>query len=785
MSHAAHSDPKSPRLTQERASVARGGTNRYEPEASAEIPTPAVVPAPAKSSPGPDKLRLTPGNVVPGTRYRIIRWLGEGGMGVVYEAEHVDIERRVALKILRFDLSLQPRMIEVFKGEAKAAGRLGSQHVVEIYDFGALKDGRLFFAMELLDGRDLSPVEGAPPLGPSAVIGVLRQVCKGLARAHAAGIVHRDVKPENLILAQGADGRRWIKLVDFGISSMLAAGPPGTGVAGTPHYMSPEQILGHPFDGRLDLYALGCTAYELLTGAPPFEADTIDAVLAHHISTVPPPPSRCAPQAEIPPALDAVILRCLAKDPRDRFPSAVELEAALCEAQIEANLISEWDDLPIPELEDTERRERIRRLMPAANLGATKRSLWPVLAGVSMLAAAGLAAFVVLGRRPTEAQQSEVDALTIAARQAASVASWLTPSPDTPDLGTAYGHILSLEAIEGPAAVFADRRGRELRSDFASTLARQGDELWDHGAKPLASVYYLNALVFDPAHQSAGARLDLPAPLVASYITRAKQGELSGEERALNLFAAAEVEEDERAKEVLADQAESVLEQETTIEAQVLLVHALPKSVRERRDPAMVAMVVEVEPEEAPPEPAEPAVEEEIIEVDPEPERPVVDIPPPPTGIQTRDVQIESPARKRVRGPDPQAVVGPTTADPSRAADLASQGSAALRAGRRAEASALFNQAVAFDRRNAEALMGLSDIYFDGGQTQKAMTYAEKAVEAAPHISGYRIKLGDAYFRALLYNDALAQYDEAKTRGSGRAEARIAKVRAKLGAATE
>ncbi|MBC8070671.1 MAG: serine/threonine protein kinase, partial [Deltaproteobacteria bacterium] len=356
------------------------------------------------SEPGSEapKLRLTAGRVVPGTRYRILRWLGEGGMGVVYEAEHIDIDRKVALKILRFDLSMQPKMVQVFRDEARAASRLGSRWIVEIYDFGELPDGRLFFAMELLDGHDLVPADARESIDAARLIGILRQVCKGLHGAHRAHVVHRDVKPENLI-AIALNGRAdTIKIVDFGISSMLAAGSSGDqGIAGTPHYMAPEQILGHAFDGRLDVYALGCTGYELLTGTPPFDADSIEELLQLQLSAPPELPSVRRPDLVIPTALERVLMRCLAKQPADRYTDMADLEAALCEAQIADRLATPWDDLPLPELADVARRDRLLREMPSPlviALPARRRWLWPVIAGASTFAAVALGWFAIGGK---------------------------------------------------------------------------------------------------------------------------------------------------------------------------------------------------------------------------------------------------------------------------------------------------------------------------------------------------------------------------------------------------
>ncbi|MCY1012769.1 serine/threonine-protein kinase [Nannocystis pusilla] len=238
------------------------------------------------------QVRLLPGRRVPGTRYRLIRWLGEGGMGVVYEAEHEDIERRVALKILRPEASEDPQQAAHFRDEARAASRIGSPNIVEIFDFGELPDGRLMFAMELLNGHGLDSELDKCPMDQARMIGILRQVCKGLAAAHEVGIIHRDVKPDNIILVTHNGKADWVKVVDFGIATVHAE--TDAGAAGTPHYMAPEQVLGQSFDGRLDMYSFGCTAYELLVGKPPFVAPTIEEILENQLTQNPTPPSGCA-----------------------------------------------------------------------------------------------------------------------------------------------------------------------------------------------------------------------------------------------------------------------------------------------------------------------------------------------------------------------------------------------------------------------------------------------------------------------------------------------------------
>ncbi|MFO0631425.1 MAG: protein kinase [Nannocystaceae bacterium] len=719
------------------------------------------------SEPGAEapKLRLTAGRVVPGTRYRNLRWLGEGGMGVVYEAEHIDIERKVALKILRFDLSRQPKMVQVFRDEARAACRLGSQYIVEIYDFGELPDGRSFFAMELLDGHDLVPADSTTTMEPGRVVGIMRQVCKGLHVAHRAKVVHRDVKPENLIATADNGRTDTMKIVDFGISAMLAAGTTENTIAGTPHYMAPEQVLGQAFDGRVDVYALGCTAYELLTGTPPFDADSVEELLQKQLAEPPQSLRQRRPDVTIPPALERVVLKCLAKRPEDRWTDMADLEAALCEAQIADKLSTPWDDLPLPDLPDVDRRERLLREMPTPGTlptSARNRWLWPVVAGASTLAAVGLGLFLAFGiGTPKAKDTSAVDRLTSEARGAAAKLNWVLPPPKEPDADTAYRKVLALEGLEGESDELGDERAAELRGEFSGTLTREADKLWDMGAKVAASNLYLWALAFDAGNRHAFDRAGVDAGFLADFIRRVKSGELSESELAMGLLAAAQATDDADARAARAEELAAVESQLSPMVASVMGEELEVAGLRPRKKVAVAAPVPAPEPIPAP------AIEEAT--------------PPVEIVADPADAKAVALAKKKKQVADPRAMLGTAERDPAKAKELAEQGLAALRAGRRSEASSLFNQAIAYDRSNGTALMGLSDIAFDTGADQKAVVYAEKAVEASPGNQSFRLKLGDAYFKVLQYRDALKQYEEAKKRGSTKADERIARVKAKLG----
>jgi eukaryotic-like serine/threonine-protein kinase len=275
-------------------------------------------------------------------RYLIHRPIGEGGMGIVYEAEHVVIEKRVALKVLRDDFSKNEDVVERFRQEAKSASRIGHEHIVDISDFGETPGGQSYFVMEYLEGEDLaSLLEREGTVAPDRAVTIALQCCQALGAAHRKGIVHRDMKPENVFLVRREDGQDFVKLVDFGIAKMSdieTAGAPGrkltkTGmIFGTPEYMSPEQAAGRELDHRVDIYALGIILYEMLSGQVPFMGDTFMSVLSQHMFEEVPPLRHANGTMHASADLEATIRQALAKDPEDRFQTMGELGRALAGA---------------------------------------------------------------------------------------------------------------------------------------------------------------------------------------------------------------------------------------------------------------------------------------------------------------------------------------------------------------------------------------------------------------------------------------------------------------------
>ena len=260
-------------------------------------------------------------------RYRILRRLGSGGMANVYLAEDEELGRRVAIKILNDRHASDDSFVERFRREAKNAAGLSHPNIVSIYDRGEA-EGTYYIAMEYLEGRSLKDrIVAEGPLPIPAAIEATRQILRALSFAHRGGIVHRDVKPHNVLLAQDSAERRY-KVTDFGISRTSASQMTEAGsIVGTAQYLSPEQARGAPVDQRSDIYSVGIVLYELLTGQLPFTGETPLEIAMKHLSEIPKPPSALRP--EISPDLDMVVLRALAKDPDERFDSAEDMDAEL------------------------------------------------------------------------------------------------------------------------------------------------------------------------------------------------------------------------------------------------------------------------------------------------------------------------------------------------------------------------------------------------------------------------------------------------------------------------
>lgn len=353
-----------------------------------------------------------PGTIIEG-KYKIVRPIGVGGMGEVYEGENVRINRRVAIKVLHSSAAQNKDAVARFEREAQAAGRIGSDHILEILDLGTLDGGEHFIVMEYLDGETLGArIERCGRLAPVQALPLIRQALVGLKAAHGAGIIHRDLKPDNLfILREKAGTHDFVKIIDFGISKFHAIGGDmsmtRTGaVMGTPYYMSPEQAKGsRDIDVRSDVYAMGVILYEALSGAKPFDAETFNELLFKIVLSTPPPLAEIVPNIDR--AFETIVYKAMARDVAHRFQSADEMIQALdAWAQggrpvtIPPEIGHGAAEAPIPPA------PQLPVVAPAGGHGATANAaVWsssqdevvlPKASKAPLFVAAGLFAFVVL-----------------------------------------------------------------------------------------------------------------------------------------------------------------------------------------------------------------------------------------------------------------------------------------------------------------------------------------------------------------------------------------------------
>ena len=334
-------------------------------------------------------------------RYKIEAVLGEGGMGVVYLARHKAIGKKMAIKVLRAEMARSNgELTSRFLQEAQAASSIGNPHIIDISDFGELPDGSTYFVMEHLEGLTLSKVlEQSKPLPVDRICHIAKQIADGVAAAHRSGIVHRDLKPDNIFLIRHGTQEDFVKILDFGIAKVSTSGGSkltrAGAIFGTPHYMSPEQAAGSTVDSRTDIYALGVILYEMASGQVPFDADNYMGILTQHMYKAPVPIRALVPARDVPPGLEAIILKCLSKKPEHRYQTMEELIAdfdKLTQGQVPdavAEMMARSGSFNVPADFFTERG--MPGPVPATPPELRKRKPWGIYAGVAgVLAAVGI-----------------------------------------------------------------------------------------------------------------------------------------------------------------------------------------------------------------------------------------------------------------------------------------------------------------------------------------------------------------------------------------------------------
>ncbi|MGZ3439911.1 MAG: serine/threonine protein kinase [Polyangia bacterium] len=370
--------------------------------------------------------------------YVIQRQIGEGGMGVVYLAEHPRIGRKVAIKVLLRELSANAQAVTRFFNEARASSEIRNEHIVDVLDFGELADGSSYLVLEYLDGRTLTEMLREGPLGIRRTLHIVNGVGRALGAAHAAGIVHRDLKPDNVMLVKRGSDPEFVKVLDFGIAKLSQAQlEPGmrtkTGaLLGTPSYMSPEQCRGLPVDHRSDVYSLGVMMYQMFSGSLPFEADGLGNLLLAHMTQQPVPLAERVPG--LPPHLAQVVARAMEKTPDARFQQVSEMLAAIGDPSGQYATLSgdgaqpgaSWEVPSLKSKLDTiggnVAAEAVRRTQPPARRGS---GVWIAL--VTLVALGGAGAFVWKSRLPSVPAQPRDDAPVAAAPAPKPIA----PPPET------------------------------------------------------------------------------------------------------------------------------------------------------------------------------------------------------------------------------------------------------------------------------------------------------------------------------------------------------------------
>jgi eukaryotic-like serine/threonine-protein kinase len=431
-----------------------------------------------------------------GGRYRIIRLIGEGGMGAVYQAEHTHMRKRLAVKVLHPEMSRLPEVVTRFEREAMAAAHMDHLNVAGATDFGKLDDGSFFLVLEYVEGDSLRDALAKGRLELGRALHILRQIASALARAHALGIVHRDLKPENIMLVLRDGDTNFVKVLDFGIAKVPVgslfgdAQAPGQAltqigmVYGTPEYMAPEQALGQPVDGRADLYALGAMAFEMISGVRPYNHESKVTLLGMHVAAPIPKMADRAPDALIPPEIDAIVSRLLAKDANARFADAralIEALDAITTKLIEIGAIAE--SVPLSSLAQSPRASAPRLPRPDAAsasplaLGPTKRAEStpnPIAAPGSSRALARLWAWA--RSKPVAGAVSMLGVVALVALAAFASFAIARRGAGAPDSSAAgAGEAGSVKATPAPAdtkgdAIVASAQATIDRGDFATAI---------------------------------------------------------------------------------------------------------------------------------------------------------------------------------------------------------------------------------------------------------------------------------------------------------------------------
>ena len=672
---------------------------------------------------------LRAGNLI--DRYLVLGHIGSGGLGDVYAAYDTELERKIAIKLLRTHAGpaatglgdLHARALR----EAQALARLRHPNVVTVYDVGTHEE-EIFLAMELVDGLTISGWLQARDRNWREIRDVFVQAGRGLAAAHAAGLVHRDFKLGNVLV--GADGR--VVVLDFGLARALDVGSPATDpmtptamgedapslllsgeltdtrmILGTPQYLAPELWNGQPATARSDIFAFCVALYRCLYGMYPFAAKTA----AEHRQAaidgrIEPPPSRHG----VPAWLHRAVVRGLQGDPQRRFDSVESLLEVLT----------------------TDRRRR-------------RRWITSIAVAVPLLSTTAALASFALRPEPTAQEIDAARRIADEARGAAARGHYVYPPADSPDAPTAIAKVLELEAMPGANA---ETLSRDLRAEMADALVALGDRYFERpGGPPFAVDFYAAALVFDPDRDYARERVTLTPGQLADLSNKAVSGEFTPAElvAAEPLAVLADADDERRAEKVrryFAGREDAAI---STRERLGAVLDDEDKKVARSARPST-------------PAPADDGtIEDRVVPV---------------------ATEVEAPPAERAAPVDERSAAEATSGgrDPQRALQALAEGRTALAQGDLSTALAAFNRALKFDRGNTGALLGLGELHYERGEYHKARTFAKRATAVSPRSGRAWILLGDACFKVLDYDAARDAYTRAAKAGVSAAQSRLQRL---------
>lgn len=713
-------------------------------------------------------------------RYVVLEQVGVGGFGAVYSAYDPELDRKIALKIMKTRHSRLGSARAQLSREAQALAKLSHENVVTVFDFGDWESS-VFLAIEFVDGQTLKHWFLEQSRHWTEVVDVMLAAGRGLAAAHSAGIIHSDFKPQNVLM----DKRGGIRVADFGLAKAMQDIAPietendgdplrteiirrrnatipkvaghtqapegGNLVAGSPAYMAPEQFRGEEVNERSDQFSFCIVLFEGLYGRRPFTQTTVVELRAAVVSGEIEYPDE---HSDVPRWIRDIVLRGLSNDPNERFESMDELLAALT-------------------------------LDPRAKARRFRRSAATVL----ITAAISVGGVLALTREPSEQEKATIENIADQAKSAAAKNYFVMPPVDQPEYPTALRRILELESLNGNYDPAADQKAAALREEFGQTLSRIGDYYWkaEYG-KPFAIDYYTHAYVIDPNNKHARERSEMSQGQIAALTKKAKRsgftrGELIAAEP---LSALANAQVSKRAVALKQLQKKRRTRSYRAQEQLDLITHVTDSlAAKEVKKPAAAKEAAK-----------SPKMVEKVTVPASKPSAFVVPLPEEgspelalilgrPRNVLQKDLHEageHGPGKGNSRSAERKDRTSPThAAAVGVAARAVSEGRTLLGRAKFKEAAQSFHRAIRANRRNSAAFMGLSDAYFEMGQYPKAVEYGERAVKLSPRLASYRWKLGDAYRRVSRYNDAREQYEAGVRLGNKKAKRRLGSLKKMLG----